>query len=149
MLSVECKCVSSQHWKYWGCVFNLCFASRMTLKRTWVLNTFGGLAPILVNRIGEGFSSLVTNHGFLPEALNTALSLRTRNLNGDWIEKLQTQGKCFLKDGGRSAILACGKKRKEIHCITTLKKLHLRVEFSVPSLLGEFRKQSFLLIQVI
>lgn len=43
----------------------------------------GGLVPGLVNRIGEGSSGLVTKHGFPPEALNTVLSLRTSDLNGD------------------------------------------------------------------
>lgn len=55
----------------------------MTLKRTPALSTLGDLASIPVNRIGEDFASLVTNRGFLPKALSTAVSLRTSNLNGD------------------------------------------------------------------
>lgn len=46
------------------------------------------LASFLVNRTGEDFPRLVTNHSFLPEALNTALSPRTRNRHGGGIAKL-------------------------------------------------------------
>lgn len=69
-------------------MFNLCSVSRVTLKRTRVLSTFGKLAAIRVNRIGEDLARLVTHRGFLPEALNTAVPLRTSNLNDDGTEKL-------------------------------------------------------------
>jgi hypothetical protein len=54
----------------------------------------------------------VTNRGFLLWVSNTVISQWTSNLNGDWTEKLQTQGNCFLKEC-RSVILGYDLKREE------------------------------------
>lgn len=54
------------------------------------------MASVLVNRIGEGSSSLVTNHGFLPEAFHTVISLRTTNLNGGLNRKVTDPREIFF-----------------------------------------------------
>jgi hypothetical protein len=61
----------------------ICAGQAVTLKRTQAWSTFAELASILVNRIREDFSSLVTNRGFLLWVSNTVISQWTSNLNGD------------------------------------------------------------------
>lgn len=136
-LSVECKCVSSQHWKYWGCVFYLGCASRITLKRTWAGSMFQELASILVNRIGEEFLSLVTNHSFLPGAPNTAISPRRSNLNGYWIKKVIDPREIFFKGAEKGVFFwDMGEKKRKLWWTTKLKRLSLSFEFSILSPFG-------------